>query len=102
MPERLETVSRLNESQREAVEALIRAATLVDGVLPVGEHKYLKLHDGVGPVWGILACDPDDGDRLDGYAQVLGAGAAATAEIVVHPEARGRGIGRRLVEAARD
>ena len=104
---RLETVSRLSTTQRTAVDALIRAATLADGVPPVGEHKYLKLHDGVGPVWGILAHDDAFGDAggaepLVGYAQVLGSGATATAEIVVHPAARGRGIGRQLVEAARE
>jgi mycothiol synthase len=102
---RLETVSRLDDARRAAVEALIRAATLADGVPPVGEHKYLKLHDGVGPVWGILAYDSDGvggRDRLVGYAQVLGSGATATAEIVVHPAERGHGIGRRLVEAARE
>ena len=102
MSNRLETVSRLGTGQREAVEALIRAATLADGVPPVGEHKYLKLHDGVGPVWGILAYDASGSDGLVGYAQVLRSGATATAEIVVHPAARGRGVGRQLVEAARE
>jgi mycothiol synthase len=96
--ERIETVDRLDAARRAAVDALIREATVADGVPPVGEHKYLKLHAGDGPVRALLA---SSGDRLDGYAQVLRCGGEATAEVVVRPSARGNGVGRRLVAAAR-
>ena len=95
--DRIETVGRLDAAKRDAVDDLIRAATVADGIAPVGEHKYLKLHSGVGPVRALLAWD--DG-RLVGYGQVLQAGPEATAEITVHPQARRRGLGSRLIAAA--
>ena len=94
MTTRLETVSRLDEARREAVEALIREATRVDGVPPVGEHKYLKLHSGADSARAVLAWE---GERLVGYAQLLLAEKLATAEVVVRPTSRGRGIGRQLL-----
>jgi len=106
------------------VEGLVREATLADGVSPVGEHKYLKLHDGAAPVWAILAYDElpptrseaaveatgaesashvaPTNEQLVGYAQVLSDGAGAVAELVVRPSARRRGIGRWLLDAARE
>ena len=95
--ERIETVGQLDATRRRAVDDLLRAATTADGVPPVGEHKYLKLHSGVGSVRALLAWD--DG-RLVGYGQILWSGSEATAEVVVHPEARRRGLGRRLIAAA--
>ena len=94
---RIVTVDRLDAERRGAVEAVIREATAVDGVPPVGEHKYLKLRGGGGSARALLAYD---GDRLEGYAQLLLGGPAATAEVVVRPGARGRGVGRALVDAA--
>ncbi len=97
--ERIETVGRLDVPAREAVDELLRAAKAADGVSPVGEHKYLKLHSGVNSVRALLAWD---GDRLVGYGQILRSGSEATAEIVVHPEARRRGLGSRLIARARE
>jgi mycothiol synthase len=96
--ERIETVDRLDETRRALVDALIGEATAIDGVPPVGEHKYLKLRTGGGPARALLAYD---GDRLAGYAQFLPAGAAATAELVVRPGSRGKGVAGRLIAAAR-
>jgi mycothiol synthase len=97
--ERIETVARLGGARKRAVDALIGEATAADGVPPVGEHKYLKLHAGSPVCVALLAYE---GQRLDGYAQVLRSAHDAVAEIVVRPSARRRGIGRRLVTAARD
>lgn len=93
--QRIETVDRLSQASREAVDELIREATAVDGVPPVGEHKYLKLYSGGGSVWALLAYD---GERIEGYAQVLQA-REMTAELVVRPRSRGRGLGERLMGA---
>ena len=98
MAERIETVDWLDPEQRAAVDALIRAATIADGVPPIGEHKYLKLHTGGGSARALLAYDDD---RLCGYAQLLATGDRVTAEVVVDPDARGRGLGGRLIAAAR-
>lgn len=98
MVARLETVGQIGEALGAAVDALIHDAAVHDGVPPVGEHKYLKLRDGDESVRAILAWE---GERLVGYAQVLLADALATAELVVHPDLRRRGVGRQLLAAVR-
>ena len=94
MAARIETVSRVDEALGRAVDDLIQDVTAADGVPPVGEHKYLKLHHGAESVRAILAWDDD---RLVGYAQVLLNGEEATVEVVVRPNARRRGLGGRLL-----
>ncbi|MCC6179144.1 MAG: mycothiol synthase [Chloroflexi bacterium] len=95
---RIETVDRLDAAQRQDVDALIRRATASDGVPPVGEHKYLKLHAGETGACALLAFADH---QLEGYAQVLVSADDATAEIVVDPSRRGQGLGRRLLATAR-
>jgi GNAT superfamily N-acetyltransferase len=90
---RIETVSQITGRLSSAIDALIQEVTAIDGVPPVGEHKYLKLHNGVESARAILAWD---GERLVGYAQLLLAEKLATAEVVVCPTSRRRGIGRQL------
>ena len=96
MAARIETVSHLEGACSQLVDALIQAVTTLDGVPPVGEHKYLKLHNGADSARAVLAWDDE---RLVGYAQLLLAGDLATVEIVVHPGYRRRGIGRQLMDA---
>jgi mycothiol synthase len=91
---RIETVSHIAGPLSDAVDALIQEVTAIDGVPPVGEHKYLKLHNGADSARAILAWD---GERLVGYAQLLLGGELATAEVVVCPTSRGQGIGRQLL-----
>jgi mycothiol synthase len=93
---RIETVSQITGRLSSAIDALIQEVTAIDGVPPVGEHKYLKLHNGVESARAILAWD---GERLVGYAQLLLAEKLATAEVVVCPTSRRRGIGRQLLMA---
>ncbi|MGE3269276.1 MAG: mycothiol synthase [Chloroflexota bacterium] len=95
MAARIETVSHLEGARSRLVDALIQAVTTLDGVPPVGEHKYLKLHNGADSARAVLAWD---GDRLVGYAQALLSDDLATVEVVVHPSVRRRGIGRQLLD----
>lgn len=78
-----ETIARIRE--------LADAASGTDGSAPLGEHILMRL-GGSGP--HLVAADSD---RLVGYAQLDPAGAQPTAELVVHPDHRRRGIGRTLV-----
>lgn len=94
MAARIETVSHFEGVRGRMVDALIQDVTTMDGVPPVGEHKYLKLHNGADSTRAMLAWD---GERLVGYAQLLLAGELAIIEIVVHPVSRQRGIGRQLL-----
>jgi mycothiol synthase len=85
------------------VEALLRAATDADGVQPLSEHVWLHLrHGGEGPDLNLLLRLPDG--TLAGYAHLdpTDPVAGPSAEVVVHPEQRGHGYGRRLVQAAVD
>jgi mycothiol synthase len=79
------------------VLALLRAATAADGVRPLSEEAELRLQHG-GPAGGrdVLV---QAGDAVVGYARFeAGDGQDdAEGELVVHPDARRRGIGRALL-----
>jgi mycothiol synthase len=81
---------RLSGDELAAVLRIARAATESDGVAPLGEGPLLRLRDGGG---ALLAYE--DG-AVAGAAAVTG----DTAELVVHPALRRRGIGRDLAVAA--
>lgn len=81
---------RLSGDELAAVLETARAATESDGVAPLGESSLLRLRDGGG---ALLAYEGD---------AVAGAGVVAddSAELVVHPAHRRRGVGRDLAVAA--
>lgn len=92
--------SALDPHQVDQVLALARAAGDADGASPLSEHVMLHVrHGGDAPAVHLLA---EHGGELVGYAhldttdQVEG----PSAELVVHPMARRRGLGRALVTAA--
>lgn len=87
----------LDPEQRAAVQRLVLAATQHDGVPPLSEHVALHLRDGgdeddlhfLGYLDGELAgyAHLDLTDHVDG----------PSAEIVVAPNFRGKGVGRSLM-----
>lgn len=84
----------------EQIEAVARAAEAIDGVAPLGEQPLRALRAAGTGVCHILARTSESPDaETVGYAQVAGAGADATAELVVHPDHRRRGIGAGLMRA---
>jgi mycothiol synthase len=92
---------RLDPDQVAEVLALARAARDADGTFPFAEQVVLHLrHGGDPPAVHLLARDRDR--RLAGYAHVdtTDREAGATAEMVVHPQERRQGLGRRLAETA--
>jgi mycothiol synthase len=83
--------------------ALVRAATKADGVSPLNEQAIFDLRAGAPSATHVLALEVgSEHDELVGYAfvDVGDPTQDATAELVVHPTARCRGIGRQLVSAA--
>ena len=109
---RVEVVGPLSEDEVRAVAALVEAATEADGVRPLSEHVMLHLrYGGDAPVRNVLIYVRDSdlpeaelpatgtGDRLAAYGHldVTDEVAGASAEVVVHPFARRRGLGHLLV-----
>ena len=92
---------RLDPAKLEEVLSLIALATDIDGVPPVAEHVLLHLrHGGDKDDRHFIA---EESGTVVGYAhldltdQVEG----PSAELVVHPHYRNRGIGRSLIEELR-
>jgi mycothiol synthase len=80
---------KLSEDDQRRVRELIAAAAAADGVAPVGDQVLRELpHDRTRH---LLA---SDGDGIVGYLNLAPSDdAPAMAELVVHPDARRRGIG---------
>lgn len=92
----------LDADEVRDVTALVDAVTANDGVRPLSEHVMLHLrYGGDAPARNFLL---RDGDTLIGYAHLdtTDAVEGASAELAVHPEQRGHGHGRELVEALVD
>lgn len=82
-----------------AVRSLASVAAAADGVPPLSEQPLLAL-TADAPTVHLEAREP--GGELTGYAQLdLGAPGAATAELVVAPQWRRRGVGGALLAQAR-
>ncbi|WP_425570698.1 mycothiol synthase [Pseudonocardia adelaidensis] len=81
----------LDAAQAADVEALAAAAADVDGTAPLGEHVLMHLTDAGAA--HLLALE---GGALRGVAQLDTADGVA--ELVVHPDHRRAGLGRRIVE----
>lgn len=95
---RVEVVRRLEPAQVKEVTGVVDAATDADGVRPLNEHVMLHLRYGgdveARHVLGLA------GERIVAYGHldVTDPIEGASAEVVVHPDFRSRGLGRRVVE----
>jgi mycothiol synthase len=91
--------SVLTADEQQQVRELVASATAFDGVTPVGEQVVRELaHQRTEH---LLATDATN-DTVVGYLNLAPAreGASAMAELVVHPQARRRGIGTAMARAA--
>ncbi|SFH17268.1 mycothiol synthase [Actinopolymorpha cephalotaxi] len=113
-PGEIKITGRLSAAERATVDALVEAAAAEDGVRALDERATLLL--GVPDATRhLLARSGGDAGDIVGYAHLDlpavttedptgetadGAPAqAATADLVVHPGHRGRGVGRALADA---
>jgi mycothiol synthase len=86
------------------VREILAAAARADGREAVSEQGRLRLRSGTarpGVTHLVQLVSSDAGATAVGYAQLEAgeAGSPGTAELVVHPDRRGQGLGRRLVDA---
>lgn len=94
---RIEITGQLTPARAAEVTRLVAAAVEADRVRPLSEHVSLHLrYGGDTPVRSYLA---RLGDRIVGYGHldVTDQVEGASAEVVVDPDFRQRGVGRRLV-----
>lgn len=91
--------SALSDEEQDSVRRLIAAARAADAVAPVGDQVLRELPRQ--RTAHLLATDSPDGTVV-GYLNLApGRGSTdAVAELVVHPQARRRGIGTDLIRAA--
>lgn len=91
--------TRLESDQVAAVESLLTAAERADGTPPVNEAGRLLLRHPRPGARHLLAYA---NGTLVGYAQLDDGPAQSTAQLVVGPDARRRGVGRSLLDRALD
>jgi len=91
--------STLTAEEQRAVRELVTAATEFDGVAPVGEQVLRELgHDRTEH---LVVTHSRPGESIVGYLNLSSAREHdAMAELVVHPQARRRGIGAAMARAA--
>ncbi len=95
---RVEERGHLEPDVVTATLDLLESAADADGVLPLSEHAWLHLrHGGDSEARNVLVWA---GDLLAGYAHLdpTDRFEGSSAEVVVHPQHRGHGLGRLLVE----
>ncbi len=97
---RLDVLGRLSAEQVSAVNALVDAATEIDGVPPLSEHVMLHLRYGGDEATHNLLVWRDD--QLSAYAHLdlTDPVDGPSAEMVVRPTSRRQGLGRALIASA--
>jgi mycothiol synthase len=84
--------TRLTDDEQRQIRELIAAARLLDSVAPVGDQVLRELaHDRTRHLVAV------DGQQVVGYLNLTAD--PAMAELVVHPDARRRGIGSAMARA---
>lgn len=98
----VEVLGPLDPDEVRAVADLVEAATEADGVRPLSEHVMLHLrYGGDDPVRNVLVYSAGELAAY-GHLDVTDEVEGASAEVVVHPSHRRRGLGRILVQATLD
>lgn len=95
-------VSHLEANDLSCVQNLIDAASRHDGASAIGEHKFLRVSLGEEST-GAEAVMALENERLVGYANTeafpIADGLRVSAELVVHPQARRRGVASDMLRA---
>lgn len=99
----LEVCRQLSDDEIDAVTGIVERVTEVDGVRPLSEHVTLHLrYGGDSDVRHVLAWDANESTLLAyAHLDVTDPVDGSSAELAVDPGARGRGLGKTLVERLR-
>jgi mycothiol synthase len=98
----VEVVGPLGPEEVRAVAGLVERATEADGVRPLSEHVMLHLrYGGDAPGRNVLVY-LDGQLAAYGHLDVTDQVAGPSAEVVVHPDHRGAGLGRLVVQTTLD
>jgi mycothiol synthase len=94
----------LAADEQQQVREIVSAATEFDGVAPVGEQVLRELAHQRTEHLVVKGHPPGDRDAIIGYLNLTPGhdGTAPMAELVVHPDARRRGVGAAMARAALD
>jgi mycothiol synthase len=90
---------RLRPDEVDAVHALVEQVTASDGTAPLSEHVLLHLPAGGDAEVRNLVVRSGDDVLAYGHLDITDAVEGSSGEVVVAPGARGRGLGRGLVQA---
>ncbi|MBW3646988.1 MAG: mycothiol synthase [Actinobacteria bacterium] len=96
---RPELRGRLAAEEIHAVHTLIEQAAAADGTAPLSEHVLLHLPSGGDAEVRNLLVSEGESLLAYGHLDVTDTVEGSSAELVVAPPARGRGLGKALVEA---
>jgi mycothiol synthase len=101
----IERVEQLDQATAAAIERIVERAAVHDRHSPIGEHTFVRLQEGEGDTFGLVARHDD---ALVAYAQATRypshppLPSRLAAEVLVDPPLRGRGLGRALVDRLLD
>ena len=91
-------LKHLDTQQQISVLALISAATDRDGIPPIAEHVVLHLRHGGDKDDRHIIVENNNGIIGYGHLDLTDIVVGPSAELVIHPDHRGKGLGRLLLE----
>lgn len=91
-------VQRVSADERVAVDGIAAASKLADGVAPLDDQVRSELTHGAGTHSHHILGRVAGAEDVVAYAHAIRDGSGASGHLMVHPDRRGHGIGRDIVD----